>query len=509
MACGRLAGERGGKVRHVAESLLMRITARAFCTFACCCAVAAGSEEVFGDWPSVPTQPWMSSPYRCTVWLVWTNGSAAITAAEREIIGKDVAAKVSARFHPIGTIRVRHVRWPRINRYAFRARDDIERLHREQRRLIEGRIALHEGEDHGDKQFAVTIRYVDRGLTIVCSEFDSKMHGWSESSMIDVAVAEQLATAVVLGCQATFTPIARIESITEEKVEMIVRGSRLLTNADQVGSLPDGSILVPLVVRKDRNGRPRTDAAREVPWTVIVVAGQGGPITRGRIVSGYGQPLRTRRTRRLEQFAQLIRAPHTTTTLSLRERETGAQLASYELWRRDESGEPSLLVAKSNDQGNITLDKADVPFGSFLVRHGSRFLIEVPLVVGRRPVEILNLRDDDERLEIEGFVRGVQDQLVDLVTQRQIIAQQIRLQIERKEWEAAEQSIQRLRQLGNRTEFVSQVQSRQRQLAGGNLRLQQRYIDRMFQQTRELLDRHLDPLLPQRLTEELNMARNR
>src|SRR5690606_15206192 len=146
------------------------------------------------------------------------------------------------------------------------------------------------------------------------------------------------------------------------------------------------------------------------------------------------------------------------------------------------------------------------PLQFVYVRHGSMTLARVPLVPGLMREQTLTLVNDDLRLLAESYFLAVQNNVMDLVARRELLAARIRLRVEEKDMTTAERMLVELRALTSRSELLRQIELQQATYETSDKRLQTK-IDKMFAELRKLLARHLNPRLIDEVTEEVRAAK--
>ena len=117
------------------------------------------------------------------------------------------------------------------------------------------------------------------------------------------------------------------------------------------------------------------------------------------------------------------------------------------------------------------------------------------------------ITDDDQRLEVEGRIRGLQHQLVDLVTRRKLLGMRVRGKIEAKQLDEAEQLLTNLRSMQNQTQLSLALDQQQQEMVSSDARVQAKIND-LYSQTRQLLNQYLDADELDALTLELANARS-
>jgi len=454
---------------------------------------------LFGLLCSLPAQsqtPWEITPYRCRVWLAVTPSPTlpshyqttvrdrvtqllqARHGATWEIVVEAPPAVVHDSLHRTPPDRWENLAW------SDYARDPI--------------LA---GED---KLFLVRLTALPQHIEIVAAELDLASRQLGTPQFAQRMSHTRLDWCVADLVNRTFCPLAAVHRVEEQRAELRVRAGQLLTAAEEPASIRPGHFLQAIAVPYTPSGKVRPEGIRVIPWTVLEVTEALAGRLSAVIHSGYGQPLRPRRSRRLQQLASVQKIQLASTTVQVQSHRAPVRpLRDYELLEVTTGEGPGRHLGYTDRRGQITLEREESPLRKLQVRHGMKTLAEVPIVVGSRASMTLPLADDDDRLELEGFVQGTMDHLVDVVAHRQLTTARIRRNIERGKFDDARTLITQLRKLESRSEFMDRIQRRQRMLAGSDRSRQTRTIDKMFTDARSLLEQYLDPLLPQRLQDEL------
>ncbi len=262
-----------------------------------------------------------------------------------------------------------------------------------------------------------------------------------------------------------------------------------------------------MIRKADRSGQVGPDGVEPIAWTVLIASeGEGSQLV-CRFESGYRQPFRTRRSSRVEQLARRIKPRRQSTDLELVNRNTPTEpLIGYEVYAKTSESEEPHWLGRTDWRGRLTIDRdAERPVEILFVRNGQQLLGKLPIVPGDQALLTAPLRNDDLRLEAEGFLVGVQDSLVDLVARREVLASRIRRDVEAGELDRAEELLRELRRLDTQDDFARRVQQRRQRLSTGDAQVQQK-IDQLFGQTRALLGRFLSQEQVDQLSRDLRSA---
>jgi hypothetical protein len=302
-----------------------------------------------------------------------------------------------------------------------------------------------------------------------------------------------------------FAPLVRIERVDGNKAITRLRAGGLLAGADDSpAAINAGELLQPVIRRNDRHGEPRAGGTQRLPYTFLAVESRDGFRVHCDIHSGVRNAI-SARSGRTERLALRVRPDARGTRIRLLSRSTPATpLVDYEVLVRppEEKADPKLL-GLSNFDGAVELPFEDQKIQLVYVRHGEQMLARVPIVPGLVREQIITLNDDDLRLLAESYFLAMQNNVMDLVARREVLAARIRLRIENKDITSAQQMLTELRTLSSRADLLRQVEQQQNAYSSEDKNVQAK-VDKMFVELRKLLAKHLDPKLIDDLSAELN-----
>jgi hypothetical protein len=116
------------------------------------------------------------------------------------------------------------------------------------------------------------------------------------------------------------------------------------------------------------------------------------------------------------------------------------------------------------------------------------------------------LVDDRKRLEAEAKLVGIREELIDLVARRSILAARTRAKIKANDLKAANNLVRELEGMPTATEFEQQrIRQQERLIESDDPRIQQR-IEKLFNDTRDVLAEFLPPGLVQELKRDIAAA---
>jgi hypothetical protein len=344
-----------------------------------------------------------------------------------------------------------------------------------------------------DKVFALSVTPLPHGYRIAAREFDCRTRIWGAVRQQDASQPGGLVTVAFQVLIDVFAPLAHAELDADGKVTLHPRASGLSPRDPSLHLIQDGDIYLPVLRRSDLDGKALTDGIQVVPWTLLVVDDARGSTVRCSMHSGIRRPLSTRKRGRIEQLALAIKFVSGSTRLVVRSRtEPHRPLAGYHVYARDPGAESAELLGETNSDGAIDIHPGTQRVRLLSVKNGAQVLASLPIDPGRVPELTAQIPDDQPRLEVEGFVRGLQDNLVDVVARREILSARARRQLEAKNFEGAGKSLDEIQKLPTRQFFLQSISQMRQQSRSDDPYVQAR-IDSLFAQTEKLLVSFLDP----------------
>ena len=103
----------------------------------------------------------------------------------------------------------------------------------------------------------------------------------------------------------------------------------------------------------------------------------------------------------------------------------------YDIYSRRPGVEVSEFIGRTDWRGLLQIDPdEESPVRVLYVKNGSRLLGKLPVIPGQMLELTAPIRNDDGRLEAEGVVLGLKENLIDLVARREVLSSRIRARIE-------------------------------------------------------------------------------
>jgi hypothetical protein len=172
-----------------------------------------------------------------------------------------------------------------------------------------------------------------------------------------------------------------------------------------------------------------------------------------------------------------------------------------------EKKNPPELLGVTDWRGSLSVGQEGPTLRILYLKNGGLLLARLPVVPGLNERQVAEIPDDDPRLQAEGFVRGMNSEVTDLVIQRQLIAVRMRKKIKEGKLDEAEKLFEEFRGLKTLNDLQQMLNVQlQRQRPTNSPAVRQR-IDKLYGEERELLAKYIDAELQVKLLAELTAAR--
>ena len=352
----------------------------------------------------------------------------------------------------------------------------------------------------GDKVIFVVVRPDETGWTIVARDYDLTTRWMSPAVEMLVANPEKIASVLLHAVVESFAPVAVIETVEGDSVTLRRRASQLVVHASDYRPAAPGDIFVPIIRFDDRDGRPRriTTAA----WTALLVESVDPAKLLCHQYSGVRSALSARRRGRTLQYAIRLRPTGQPTRLiALAPSDPPRPLYGYDLFEckvplpgEDASEtEPARYIGSTNRDGAIVIEPAEaIAMRLILVQNGNRPLARLPILTGIEPECTVFLPDDQYRLDAEGRLKSLEEELVDIVTQRQLLIARINKLVAEGKTDDANKVFKTLEDLKGRDQLLRELAYLEtRTVADGDM--MQKRIDAMYDKARELILEYINP----------------
>ncbi|WP_306796910.1 hypothetical protein [Rhodopirellula halodulae] len=368
---------------------------------------------------------------------------------------------------------------------------------------------ITEAADAYDKIFIVRVRTATTPMQVESVEFDTLMRFFGDTSRADVAGFNLLAEVIGSTVRDVFAPVARVDDAGKNNAVGLVRASGLVTDKDSPVLIRVGDVLIPMVRKDDRNGRPISIGPLD--WAYLLTKEVDGRRVNMDFYAGRAGGLQGRKNNRTHRVGLKIRPRNDETMLRLHAKgDPNQPLIGYEIYEKELEGKSMTFVGRTDWNGRLNIEPMEEqPMRLLYVKNGGAVLARLPMVPGHYEKTVADLGGDDMRLQAESYIRGVQNSIIDLLAIRELFKARIMMRLERGELDSAEELLEVLRNQPTNERLANDMGKRQTEFikAIGRNANQQRKVDEMFSVTRELLTKHINPKLIRDLEAALIQAK--
>lgn len=319
----------------------------------------------------------------------------------------------------------------------------------------------------GDKVMLLGVAAGANGYVVRARELDLLTGLWNAVSTRKVRQSGAVKQEVLWCLLSAFAPQARIEKVEDKIVTLRLRAAALARKDSNLSLVLSGTVFRPVLVKSDARGTLVAGSAEPIGWTYLIPTeakvASSQFATRietglsGTVIPEY-HPLRNR-------LALGISASQDSTTIKLAAEGSAAPLEGYELAAQETElgGKPGKIISlgHSGTDGVVTVPPGSTAVRSLLVRHGSEVLTRLPLVPGLAEEITLTLPDDRPRLAVEIALGRIQDDVVDLVARREVLASRLRAASSAGNTAAADKLKEQLRKLPSPDALLTELTKQQ------------------------------------------------
>ncbi|MHB8897566.1 MAG: hypothetical protein ACYC6Y_02335, partial [Thermoguttaceae bacterium] len=178
----------------------------------------------------------------------------------------------------------------------------------------------------------------------------------------------------------------------------------------------------------------------------------------------------------------------------------------YDVFLQKPGDKSTDWLGRTDLAGSIVVPPGPELLRVIYIRNGGQLLARLPLVPGLEESVEAAVADDDQRLAAEGVIMTAQEELLDLVTRRAVLAARISAAIAAGQPGEADEFLLQLYALRTRDQFTQQLEQERQKLMSEDPMIQRR-VDEMFDKIRKLVVQHLDPNEVDKLGDQVRAAR--
>lgn len=378
-----------------------------------------------------------------------------------------------------------------------------------------------------DKIYLAALTAGPQGYDLAVRELDARARQLGPVSRGQIPSLESAGIALWDLIAASFTPLAKIERVSDDQITARLRAGGLIVHRylpnqdapDQDSAQPEapspalidkGHALRPVIRRNDRTGQPaKVGGISAVPWTLLRVEARDHSLLTCQMFSGYRGAVPSRGGVRLERLALLVSPRWDSTRIVLESRgDDPKRLAGYDVYSRSPDETEPVLLGSTDGFGSLELPRTGGSLQLLYVKNGRQLLARLPILPGQAPELTAQMADDEARLQAEGFVMALQSRALDLVARREIIAARLRARLKEGKLSDAQALLEEYRKLETRIDLRRALDEAVQGLVAGD-RLTQARIDKLLADAGKLLNNSkLSDELLQQLTREVAAAQS-
>ncbi len=360
--------------------------------------------------------------------------------------------------------------------------------------------------DQQDKVFLLGLSWQAGGYQLWCREVDVFSRRWGpvrKAACGSLRLLPRAACHLLVRC---FRPLARIDTARGKTALVQLRAGTRPWRDSLADPLRPGALLLPVIRYDDRQGNPRR--IRAIAWTFLRIQRREGPLAHCQVFSGLRSPLSRRRRGRTRMVAMLVRPQPRRTVLQVVSNDRARiPLEGYEVLVYGPDDPKTVSLGWTDHLGQLELPSGD-RLRLLLVRSGYQVLARIPFVPGLEARIEAPVYNDDQRLATESFLIALQQEVIDVVIQRQILIRRIEKRLAEGDVDTAQSLLEELLRLPGREQFEARI-NRHRQSLDATDRWLQARTERLFRDTLTLVARYLDARPVELVAESVQRARSR
>jgi hypothetical protein len=293
-------------------------------------------------------------------------------------------------------------------------------------------------------------------------EFDVRTRLWSAAFAEEARPGNDLAQDTVQALWKAFSPLVRIDEISEQGgVTVRIRGGALPPAMRRLELVAPGTALRPIVRHFDGNGQTVNDGVFPVAWTLLNVEEVDGATAKCRLFTGVDDPLQLKYDGRTEYLGLRTAAPtDSSTNLIIKARGPDElPLEDLQIFEQSPIEKAPRPVGRTDERGAIRIESTG---GAEMisVRSGGELLTQFPLVPGVEKSVVAAVQDNGRRLETGDLVARLSEELIDLVAQQTVLEARFQRQLVRGDLDEAEKTLAILKSLKTSDSFLKSIDDR-------------------------------------------------
>ena len=336
-----------------------------------------------------------------------------------------------------------------------------------------------------DKVFLVTVAAETSHLVVEAREIDVRTETYGPVVRLPVWQTAKLCNMIFQSLIDIFTPIAQVAKTTGDEVTLRLRAGELPPRDSSLPVVGPGDVFQPLMRYSNRQGE--LTKKKIIDWTYLLVKQRDEKGVQCAIHSAMPCPMSGRRRGRVEALALYVHPSNKTTRLVLRAREEPKpRLSGYQVYEKKIDGKETKLIGRTDIDGAIEIGPGEQQLRILLVKSGKVLLAKLPVVPGFEPEVSANIRNDDQRLEAEGFITAMQLNMIDMLMRRDIMVERAKVYLKSNQLEKAEKIVRELQEMPTRETLLRELGNKQERIVVEDTWMKGK-VDELFTETRKLI----------------------
>lgn len=358
----------------------------------------------------------------------------------------------------------------------------------------------------GDKVLLLAVRTKGQGYQVQAREWDVRTRLFGTTASVDLQQPAKLGQTALRVMISAFCPLARIDRPKEGRALLRPRGMALPRRPGAPEWIRPGLVFRPVVRKNDREGKPLS--IKPVPWTYLAVEYVRPEGLDCKIYTGFSGAISERRRGRIEMLGLAVAPPPRPTVLCLADRNAPDQpLAGYEVWAYAPGRRQPVLLGRTNLQGELLLPPTAEGLLMLVITSGGTPAARAPVVPGLESRLQTLLPRESPRIAAEGFLRGFQEALLDLVGQREILVARLQRRLEQGRLDEADQLLDQLQSLRSQRDALAlELSEKEKSISSPDPALRAK-IESLWTQARQLLAQQADDRILRQLASQLLQAK--
>ena len=334
-----------------------------------------------------------------------------------------------------------------------------------------------------DKVLFVGVRAAGGGYHIEAREFDTLTRLWNVTVAAEAAQPREIGPRAFQALLRAFAPLARIESTDGKTAALRLRAAALARRDRNLPAVLPGAAFRPVLVKSDTKGALTAGSGEVVAGVYLSPTSASGSAITCRVDAGTLSAVIPDYHPHRQRLALGVSPASGSTKLTLVSRgQPSAPLEGYDVLDGPD------LLGRTDRRGQATVPPGKMALRMLTIRRGEATLAKLPIVPGLTPEMTLPVAADDGSLALEAQLAALEDNLIDLVARRQVLAARIRAAAKNRDQAGGQALLTQLRSITPADTLATQLGQTEQSLASASPEAQARLRPKL-DSLKQLLDK--------------------